>query len=725
MPIPLPLIHAVVIVFLYIFIFIQKGWASITVTGKVYNLKGSVIPNVRLITTGKSTTAVDGTYTISLQPGEVHLIRYEAPNHFPMYHTFTTADAVVSNNQLTFPDVYLIPKKTGRVMLAFAGDCMIGRRFWESKVNGGEPIMVTGKELDRSKMIVTPMKPFLENADFTSVNMESSIFADPPQQHTNKSYTFYTHPKSIEAFLWAGIDYCTLGNNHIYDYNEWGINVTIEHMDKSPMHYSGAGVNEAKALTYHTVELAGKKYNYLGFVGWKGKGIPNQIAEGLKGGAAFASMDNLKRSLMAAEKTKDVTIINYHGGSEYKNCQTQETIQRVELCIDYGADLIVGHHPHVTQGFYFYKGTFIINSLGNFVFDQNRWETLNSMMVYVWMDADQFVAAEIIPIYNRQYIPHPVSGRIRNYILKKLANYSYSKKYLKSAAINIPSEQLIVEDKTVTTILLPTGSHGLIRPDNSESAVNVRKYTKNLNISLKSGEERIIALDDTPHWYIYPQTIQISDPNILYRVGRDEFILGSFEKELYGYTSVPTEFQAENAKITLTTEEAYQGIRSMKITIPKAGTSNVFMPPSARIRQLSRKPVPTTIFTYVKIPEGVELNFKVKIYQQQSSTEGYKMIDIITVKSTNNKWVPVTASFDYPAGDYDWNFGITPHIEIKSTKDYTTVYFDDFAVINWFANGKPRYKFTPRSRNHYLSVISRKDVNLDIAITQAEITPAF
>ena len=72
-----------------------------------------------------------------------------------------------------------------------------------------------------------------------SVNLEIQVMESPPDTHAPKSVVFYTPPATLDAIVGAGIDHVTLGNNHIYDYLDEGLEMTLEALDASPLAWSG------------------------------------------------------------------------------------------------------------------------------------------------------------------------------------------------------------------------------------------------------------------------------------------------------------------------------------------------------------------------------------------------------------------------------------------------------------------------------------------------------
>ncbi|HEX9022058.1 MAG TPA: CapA family protein, partial [Nitrospirota bacterium] len=93
--------------------------------------------------------------------------------------------------------------------------------------------------------------------------------------------------------------------------------------------------------------------------------------------------------------------------------------------IDWGADLILGHHPHVMQGIEIYKGKVIAYSLGNFVFDQKGNWTDKSFLLACRFREKTLYAAEIIPLDRfRTYFPRVAEGKTRTDILEELKKIS-------------------------------------------------------------------------------------------------------------------------------------------------------------------------------------------------------------------------------------------------------------------------------------------------------------
>jgi poly-gamma-glutamate capsule biosynthesis protein CapA/YwtB (metallophosphatase superfamily) len=336
-----------------------------------------------------------------------------------MRHTFSHAELV---SDPALDAIVLVARAPNRTLFVFGGDAMIGRRFYEPFE--GEPVLVSkDTALADSKALLAEMKPYLERADYASVNLETPIFDSPPSDPAPKFVTFYSAPETLEALEWAGVDYAALGNNHTYDFLEPGLDVTLDHLNDSSLDFSGAGKDETDALAAHRHESGDAAFDMLSFVGWPA-GPPTQSAGADKGGAALGTAQNLLASTQRSVSTGGIPILQFHGGLEYVEEPTLAIETNLKRAVDGGAALVIGHHPHVVQGLELYEGKLIAWSLGNFLFDQYFYSAQSAALLYVWMDGDEFHHAEAVPLYIKGYHPTPAVGPMRNAINQRLFKLS-------------------------------------------------------------------------------------------------------------------------------------------------------------------------------------------------------------------------------------------------------------------------------------------------------------
>lgn len=196
---------------------------------------------------------------------------------------------------------------------------------------------------------VENIKELFSNDDFTSVNLETPLTTS--NQKAEKQFSFKGDPSYTEILSLGSIEAVNLANNHTYDYLQQGYDDTLHYLEK---HHIGSFGN---GRIYSTV-IKDIKIGALGYKGWHdSKEIRNQIKE---------EIDDLK------DEGVKVIIIHFHWGDERVYVPNHTQIALGRFAIDQGADLVVGHHPHVVQGIEEYNGKFIVYSLGNFMFGGNR-----------------------------------------------------------------------------------------------------------------------------------------------------------------------------------------------------------------------------------------------------------------------------------------------------------------------------------------------------------------
>ena len=109
-----------------------------------------------------------------------------------------------------FPAVTLVKKVPGRVMIALAGDVMMGRRYHQP--NPGDPHLISqSSRLEDSKALLKTIKPYLDLADYTSINLETPVLREEPGDKSTKSVTFFSYgfsPRGIKRLVKFANDSC-------------------------------------------------------------------------------------------------------------------------------------------------------------------------------------------------------------------------------------------------------------------------------------------------------------------------------------------------------------------------------------------------------------------------------------------------------------------------------------------------------------------------------------
>ena len=140
-----------------------------------------------------------------------------------------------------------------------------------------------------------------------------------------------------------------------------GLLETIEGLDEAGIYHAGAGRNLAEALQPAFVPVKNVTVGLVSFCYGPPAGRSSP-------GAAFYDHKLMRKTLMAARKEADLVIAALHDGLEYSDVPPSRTRDRFRFLAENGADIVVGHHPHVLQGLEWYKGVPIVYSLGDLLF---------------------------------------------------------------------------------------------------------------------------------------------------------------------------------------------------------------------------------------------------------------------------------------------------------------------------------------------------------------------
>jgi len=146
---------------------------------------------------------------------------------------------------------------------------------------------------------------------------------------------------------------------------------------------------------------------------WTARRGHGGAAEATRGGVA----SEIKR--LRAEGA-DTVVVQFHAGFQFADRPSDGLQLFARHAIDDGADMVIAHHPHVLQGFEWYRGKLIAYSLGNLVFDQDFLITYPSAMLRVVMEGDRLVEARVIPLLLIDYRPVPVAGTAAQWIVRLL-----------------------------------------------------------------------------------------------------------------------------------------------------------------------------------------------------------------------------------------------------------------------------------------------------------------
>jgi len=263
----------------------------------------------------------------------------------------------------------------------------------------------------------------LRKGDATWVNLEGPLTTIGTPWPA-KTYIFRGPPGMAPALRRAGVDIVTLGNNHAVDYGRSALKDSIRTLEKTRVQVVGAGrdLADARAPAKVTTDSGAT----IGFLAWDDAWWPGFAATGSRAGVAeaFNAVGRMKRDIRALAKKVDYVVVGYHWGIEHQHYPIAQQTREAHAAIDAGADLVIGHHPHVLQGIETYRRRLIFYSLGDLVFDHYSVETGQTVLVDAVL-TPRGVTATLVPAYaSSQGIPSIQHGGPGRTILTLLRQYS-------------------------------------------------------------------------------------------------------------------------------------------------------------------------------------------------------------------------------------------------------------------------------------------------------------
>ena len=192
------------------------------------------------------------------------------------------------------------------------------------------------------------VKSVLENDDLSIVNMEGTLTEETAR--ADKKFAFKGAPSYVSILTEGSVEAANLANNHSKDYGSKSFEDTVSYLTDAGI--AAFGYDDVSLL-----EINGVKVGLTGIY---------ELAEHL------GKKEQVKANIAALKEAgAQLIIVNFHWGIEREYTPNDTQKELAHLAIDEGADLVIGHHPHVLQGVEKYKGKYIAYSLGNFCFGGN------------------------------------------------------------------------------------------------------------------------------------------------------------------------------------------------------------------------------------------------------------------------------------------------------------------------------------------------------------------
>ena len=267
------------------------------------------------------------------------------------------------------------------LLLSFTGDCILGTDEYFAWDTG----LPAYYDLYGPEYFLKNVRSIFEEDDLTIVNMEGTLTEETTR--VEKQFAFKGHPDYVKILTSSSVEAANVANNHSHDYGEKSFQDTVNILE----------TNGIRTFGYDNVAIMEIKGIRVGMFGIY------ELDDHLE------RIPQVKKDIAKLkEQQADIIVAVFHWSNELVTVPDENQVTLAHLAIDEGADVVVGHHPHVVQGIEKYKGKIIAYSLGNFCFGGNTHPT--EMDTFIFQQKFVLNGAKNITVSEYHLIPCRVSS---------------------------------------------------------------------------------------------------------------------------------------------------------------------------------------------------------------------------------------------------------------------------------------------------------------------------
>ena len=538
---------------------------------------------------------------------------------------------------------------------------MAGRRFYRPEPGSDQPPQLNvGDQQSAHLRLLEPIRPLLQQADLTLVNLETLLTADPLAEtdgvrserfHTTKDYVFASAPALALALRQSGVDVVGLANNHIYDALEPGLQSSLAILEQSGyrpgVSMVGAGATSFFAWQPAIWTRGGSQITILACTTIHGAQHPiSYVASDVqgKGGAALCEPNRLLTAIGFARRRGPV-IVMVHGGNEYQGSPTAPVQALVASARRAGATLILNHHPHVLGGLRWDGRSLVADSLGNLLFDQTLWPTFPSMVLEVHLRHGQVIRALAYPLLLNGFRPYAAVGNLAEWILQRVAVQQVGPWVLES---------------------------GLLEVDLTKRARQLQGWN-----------DLSVGPDHAGLWQI-PLGSSLCGSHGLpgLELGRDLLGVGSFEDQLVGAPSAAGAlWRLRDPDRQIAADAAHTGRYGVRLR------RRVYDQRAVLLTPLHRLPVAPgqhlSLLAWLRGSPGAQSRLQISWYGARRGSSQARLNRLLPI-DPRGVWRPFRIDLQVPAHTVALGLGLALDPPQQGSAH---VDFDDLALVDWSANG--------------------------------------
>ena len=308
----------------------------------------------------------------------------------------------------------LAPEGSVRLRLAAVGDIGVVGAATHTAARKGYPACFA------------PLQQVFAAADVAFANLEFPV-AEAEWLGPAGNPNFRHEPGIARALQQAGVRVVSLANNHIMDAGERGLRRTLEACREAGLATVGAGLNLAEAREPVRLDVRGQRFVMLGYAAG---GLQPEAYD--RPGVAPLDLELVTEDVKRWRPQADVLVLSVHWGAMYVDQPPAEVVRLAEAMAGLGVDIVLGHHPHVLQGYRREAGTLTLFSLGEGVF-----ETASGELKMAWtrerrrragafiVEVAQHSGLVIHPMFlDEDGWPQPATGEVEREIVERMQRLS-------------------------------------------------------------------------------------------------------------------------------------------------------------------------------------------------------------------------------------------------------------------------------------------------------------
>ncbi len=284
------------------------------------------------------------------------------------------------------------------------------------------------KKIDETKNSFYPfehIQHIISENDLAFFNMECPLVEESKGAPLFKRFSFRAEPDFAKDLSAAGFNIASVANNHTIDYGKAGFIETINNLKSYEIYPVGGGKNQHEAFEPLLIEKDGNTFAFFAVLEFLLEAVTYNAD---KPYPAYGKIDSLCKLIERYNALVDHVVVSFHWGKEGVYMPSGRQVLYAHKVIDAGADLVLGHHPHVLQPVEIYRNKLILYSLGNFIFDNTGEAQKQSAIFQCTFTKSGITHPELLPVSIIQNRPEPAdsntSKKIFNHLQRISADYN-------------------------------------------------------------------------------------------------------------------------------------------------------------------------------------------------------------------------------------------------------------------------------------------------------------